>query len=264
MFRNILFFVLIFVYVQNVQSQSQNHPVSGTRYAPVYFASDGVFDGWAGADGTYITKDGRFFDSVDFNGIEVKTGPCIYSVVVGAETYLVEHFKVGTTIYPVNGDGLPVIVTPPYVPPTEYVFENPDAENYPMPPSGKDENGQFTQRIFFHVYPSAYVNVITSRENHLNSTGALGSSTSTSIYYGAGPCATYVSFLDYIATCQTIKVEFVTDKSEMCGKDGYEFLSYVFCTPNHSYAKPLIQFSSLEAVAKFILNFCKIAFDICF
>jgi hypothetical protein len=63
--------VVIFLFVAPIFAQSQNHPVSGTKYAPVYNVKTGDFLGWEGVDGTFVTPEGVFYDSVVYNGVEV-------------------------------------------------------------------------------------------------------------------------------------------------------------------------------------------------
>jgi hypothetical protein len=131
-------------------AQSIPRPVAGTLYAPVYVKATGEFVGWEGSDKTFVTPQGQFFPSVEYDGVSVVKLASIYIIGFNIETFEILYFKVGSVQYSVDGAGLRAYsVGETYDSGTPYYFESSGEEDYPMPPSGKDEGGRFTQRIFF-------------------------------------------------------------------------------------------------------------------
>jgi hypothetical protein len=227
-----LYFVIIFLlfFVAPILAQSLPRPVAGTKYAPVYVEATGEFGGWEGEDGTFISNQGQFFPSVNYNGISVKKGPYAYTVMFNIETYEIQYFTVGVTQYSVDGTGLPLFSLEKYDYGAEYVFENPEGEDYPMPPSGTDENGQFTQRLFLHVYPSDFFTASSLRDSHLRVVGVYDYSTyssnsvpRTQYYSGAGPSPVMMAYYAYLESLQQVRVVVVSDRGDKVAKDGLEF-----------------------------------------
>jgi hypothetical protein len=215
-----------------VFSQSQNHPVPGTKYAYVFNNENGEFFGWEGTDGTFITPEGNFYDSVTYQGTDIFKSLFIYDVLTEVETYKVLGFTLGGVTYPYDGSTLPtyqlsqVIDYESLYPEVTY---NPYAEDYPLPSQDKDENGQFTQRIFVHIFPGDPYKSQADIDSYVNSNAVIGYVSGNITYIGAGVCSEYLSFLNFMNKCSVGRAEVVTDKGEHVAKDGLEILSvYVY------------------------------------
>jgi hypothetical protein len=72
-FNRVTFYKYSFflLFVAPIFGQSQNHPVSGTKYAYVFNIDSGEFYGWEGIDETFITPQGAFYNSVTYQGSDV-------------------------------------------------------------------------------------------------------------------------------------------------------------------------------------------------
>jgi hypothetical protein len=228
---SVILFSSIF-FVAPILAQSIPRPVAGTRYAPVYVKETREFIGWEGVDGTFVTPLGGFYSSVTYQQTEVSKGAYLYEVMFNIETFEILYFTVGDNQYSVDGFGLPSMSFSDSIVVPDVTYD-PFAEDYPMPPSGKDENGMFTQRIFIHIYPDVPYGDSSVLDSYLNGVFVNGEYRQYNyttyvdifVYIGAGVCQEYCSYLLLCTRLLKGRAVVVTDKGEVCAKDGFELLT---------------------------------------